>query len=121
VRAPDDEIACLAREVLRYHSLQTVAKFHARVEDAHANRPLRPGPPIGGYPIATRSGIDALATGSDGSRFKLASRTRAIVYVGIRAEPIESGGVESGALRLPHDVTVPGESIAFEGCEDRSL
>src|SRR5439155_26964140 len=121
VGAPDDEIADIAREILCYRSLQAVAEFHARGVDAHASRPLRTSAPIRGQPVATGSGIDALAAGTERSRIELAPRARAIVDVGVRSEPIERGGVESRACRLPHDLAVPGESIAFECREDRSL
>src|SRR5205814_3342425 len=57
VGAPDDEIADIAREILRYRSLQAVAEFYARGVDAHASCPLRTSAPIRGQPVATGSGI----------------------------------------------------------------
>ena len=41
VGAPDDEIADVAREVLRLRALQAIAELDARVADAHAPGALR--------------------------------------------------------------------------------
>ena len=89
VGAPDDEIADVAREVLRLQALQAIAELDARVADAHAHGALRALAPIRRDAVAAGAGVDALAAGADGGRFELAPRARALVDVAARAQPIE--------------------------------
>ena len=119
VRAPHDEVADVATEVLRLRALQAIAVFDARfARRGRATRAARAGA-IRRDAVAAGPGIDALAAGSLRRALQLTSRACALVHVAGCAQPGEGSLVELGALGLPHDVAVPFEAVALERCEDR--
>ena len=69
VGAPDDEVADIAREVLRLRALQPVAELDACVADAHAPRARGRAAPRRRDAVAAGARVDALAAGTDGRRF----------------------------------------------------
>jgi len=119
VRAPDDEVADVAREFLRLRALQSVLELDARIADAYPPCPLPPRAAIRGNAAAAGSRIDALAAGPRRRDLEVAARAGAFVDVAGRAQLCQCGRVQFRASRLPHDLAVPFESVTLERAEYR--
>jgi len=121
IRAPHDEVADVAREVLRLRSLQPVDEFDARRAGTHAPRALPAARRGRRDPGAARAGIHALAAGSDRRGLEVAARARARVREVRGDERVEGGGIERSAHRLALERTVEGEAVARERGDDVRL
>ncbi len=121
VGALDDEVADLAREILRLRTLEPVAPLDARGAHAKAPRARRARRAIRRNAVAAGAGVDVLSACADRCARELAPRARALVDVAMRAQSIERCRVRVAALGLSNDGPIPRETVALERRQDRAL
>jgi len=114
VRALDDEVADVARQVLLLAALQTIVKSNDGVVDPDAPCTSATRRALQRNAVAACARIDAFAGRAERGRFEVAAGAGALVDRVFLSERRKRGVVSLDSRRLAKNRSVPLESIPFE-------